>query len=271
MGGGVYTPSKKDQNMFDINNFIFKNNTINLFYKNDYTTKPYSISLNSKIENIKITSGETSIKKQNNDYNNNNFKNSNSHIIGNIGTFINGNLECYCEFNNARIYNNNTYILNLTVENYYDNIIIDFPYVEVDVSYCNEFQIAYYDHNDILHCDNALCNSKCSNYTCIPDINNINNNPYKNKCQCDNGFKGEFCEYKIKADFRNEYKFKFKKDNLDKSEEDVVIYQMNIKKTINNVNNPIDKSNSNLKLKNDFSSLSFDLNMNSHNKVKIKN
>jgi len=60
MGGGVYTPNLKDQNMFDITKFLIENNKVNT-HINDYSTKPYSISLNSSIENNKyeIISGDS--------------------------------------------------------------------------------------------------------------------------------------------------------------------------------------------------------------------
>ncbi|OUM63860.1 hypothetical protein PIROE2DRAFT_9529 [Piromyces sp. E2] len=128
MGGGVYTPSRKDQNMFDINNFIFEKNTVNLLQINNYTTKPYYISLDSLDENGKynITSGESislkfslldeynqtirditkyysllTLKLSLQDINKNDMrndknknlptKNTNFQLTENIGTFVNGN------------------------------------------------------------------------------------------------------------------------------------------------------------------------------------
>ena len=75
--------------------------------------------------------------------------------------------------------------------------------IDIKVSYCNKYQIAYIDNNQILHCENALCNSYCSlNGQCIANENNVNNNPNKNDCECNPGYKGKFCENKNIVDYR---------------------------------------------------------------------
>jgi len=58
-GGGIYSSNIVNKNLFDINQFEFINNTVNSF-KNEYSSLPYYIVLNTKMENnsIKISSGD---------------------------------------------------------------------------------------------------------------------------------------------------------------------------------------------------------------------
>ncbi|ORX51108.1 hypothetical protein BCR36DRAFT_288750, partial [Piromyces finnis] len=229
MGGGIYTPNSKDQNMFnvmDIKNWKFENNTVNSFI-NDFTTKPYYISLNTTLKNnrITITSGNFfSLKfllldEYNNIINditkyyssltlklslsspdNKNGDNVNFYLTKNIGTFING----VCELNNVKVIANaSLYILKISIENYYEEIKFDFPDIEVMVNYCSKHQIAIYDNNNILRCENALCKPECNkeNGICYPSEDNLKNDPYKNNCQCNAGYQGKVCDDKIVVDF----------------------------------------------------------------------
>jgi len=53
MGGGIYTPNMKNQTISNIKNFIFNYNTVES-QKNDISSKPYYILLDTKITNNKI-------------------------------------------------------------------------------------------------------------------------------------------------------------------------------------------------------------------------
>jgi len=91
----------------------------------------------------------------------------------------------------------------LSIENYHDKINLNLPDIQIKVLYCNKYQIAIVDHNQILHCENALCDPKCNlNGQCIAGKNNVNNDPSKNDCECKPGYKGNFCESKNIEDYR---------------------------------------------------------------------
>jgi len=128
MGGGIFSPNSINKNMFNLNQWTFVNNTVNA-YENNYSTHPAYINLETKIDNntIDITTGNyfplyfTLCDEYNNavddktkyyssltiklsliekydeeeDMIDDDIEDPNElyyYVVGNIGTFINGNI-----------------------------------------------------------------------------------------------------------------------------------------------------------------------------------
>ncbi|OUM60857.1 hypothetical protein PIROE2DRAFT_13300 [Piromyces sp. E2] len=138
----------------------------------------------------------------------NNYINSNKEkykLYGNVGTFIMGK----CEMNNFRIYANpNIYYMNVIIENFENNHIeLRFNNIEIKVNGCDSNQIKMYDKNGILYCESPKCKSNCpilTSASCeapaknFEKINDIN----LNKCVCNPGWLGSYCDIKNYVDLR---------------------------------------------------------------------
>jgi len=154
LGGGIFSPNSISENLFNIEDCTFLNNTVNS-YINNYTSKPAYILMKPEFSDnlIQIISGaylnlnftlydefdnlieditkyyssmtlkvvleeQKNVNKSNikNDLNNLNYQ-----LVGNVGSFIQGR----CELNNLRIFANpNKYNIKFKIENYNDNIYI---------------------------------------------------------------------------------------------------------------------------------------------------
>ncbi|ORX57678.1 hypothetical protein BCR36DRAFT_459391 [Piromyces finnis] len=228
MGGGLYSPKSANKNLFNLNDFVIENNTVNSFIDN-YTTKPSYIKLENEFSNnfVNITTGsylhllfklydeyDNIIEDPTKNYSsmilkiilkekyNNTSEGTPYSLSENIGTFIYGK----CEFNNFRIFSKpNTYTMKLMIENYNDDIMFKNSELEIKVNSCNENQIKMYNKKGILYCETPKCKPECPvgiTASCIPDSNNENiNNPNKNICSCYSGWEGQYCQNKKFIDF----------------------------------------------------------------------
>ncbi|ORX56025.1 hypothetical protein BCR36DRAFT_346553, partial [Piromyces finnis] len=227
MGGGIYIENSVNKNLMNLNDSIIENNTVNS-YINNFTSKPSYILLNTTLnDNISIITGDyfplnftlfdefdnlieditkyyssmtlkvSMIEKENNMKN---LDKISFKMMGNIGSFIKGR----CELTNLRIFANpNTYILKFSIENYNNDININVNNVEIEVKGCNKDQIKMHNKN-ILYCENPICKSTCptnSTATCKPYYEESINDRNLNRCECLQGWGGEYCENRVFLDF----------------------------------------------------------------------
>jgi len=110
-----------------------------------------------------------------------------------------------CELNKLRIYANpNSYILKFDLNNFDDDINMNFNEIEIVVESCNKDQIKMYDKNKIVHCENPVCYSTCpegERASCIAKYKEHINDMFLNICQCLPVYTGNLCEYRVFADF----------------------------------------------------------------------
>ncbi|ORX57898.1 hypothetical protein BCR36DRAFT_402256 [Piromyces finnis] len=239
MGGGLYSPNLIQKNLFGLENNYIRDNLVNL-HPNDYSSKPSYITLNTTLEkDIEIASGghlsllftlfdefDNIVYDISNYYQSISIKiklientlpsmgkmmekgikidkYSHHYLLSNICSFNNGQ----CILNNMRIYSNpKNYIMQFTVDNYYDNIQFKRNDIPLRITGCNDNQIQMYDRNNILHCIDPLCDDSCPVSTtaiCVPSIDNKYNYSYLNHCQCLLGYEGPHCENKKFIDFNN--------------------------------------------------------------------
>lgn len=110
-----------------------------------------------------------------------------------------------CELKHLRIFANpGEYKLKFLVENYNNDIKINFYDIKVEVNGCSDNQIEMHDKN-ILYCENPICKASCpidTTATCVryyeKDINDIN----LNRCECIAGWNGNYCDSRVFMDFR---------------------------------------------------------------------
>jgi len=102
--------------------------------------------------------------------------------------------------------------LKIAIENYNDDIKLNFDQIEIQVNSCNSNQIKMYNTDLILYCENPSCKSSCpvgKSAYCKPyyesNINDIN----QNICLCFSGYYGTNCQNKILIDYRYAFKFFF--------------------------------------------------------------
>ncbi|OUM63626.1 hypothetical protein PIROE2DRAFT_9772 [Piromyces sp. E2] len=115
-----------------------------------------------------------------------------------------------CEFNNLRLFlNPDKYQLIFKVESSLsEKILFDKNSIQFIVKSCDDGQYNVYDQNNILVCENPICNDSCpvnSTAKCIISDGNIySKNIIKhNICKCNEGWAGELCDIKIFVDFSN--------------------------------------------------------------------
>jgi len=112
-----------------------------------------------------------------------------------------------CKLNKLQIYANNdihnNFVLNITIENYHEDVSFNFDKIKIYVSNCKNNQIKMYK-NHISYCENAQCLNSCSNNTlmCKPYYKERINDVNLNECICNKGWDGKFCDIKQFIDFK---------------------------------------------------------------------
>ncbi|KAL6599709.1 hypothetical protein U3516DRAFT_643530 [Neocallimastix sp. 'constans'] len=213
-GGAIFVPNEYNKKSLDISKCNFVNN-IGETHGNDFTTEVSYIKLSNTDINTIIKSGDyiplkfslydeygkfifdkfniysgisLSINIQNNDT-------PKYEIRENKCTFFMG----ICDFSQFRLFAHpSNYTLNIECENHYNNAIFQIDSIDVKVNTCNRNQIQY-QKNDILYCENPICNNKCNlkSGECIPINHYTTENTIEtNICQCFDGYEGIFCEIK---------------------------------------------------------------------------
>ncbi|ORX84871.1 hypothetical protein BCR32DRAFT_291039 [Anaeromyces robustus] len=136
-------------------------------------------------------------------------KKINTKLLGNVSSLMGGHFK----FNDFKIIGNaNTYILNLSINDYNEDVIFKIPEIEITINQgCSENYIKFYDKNDFLSCEIPKCFSSCPvdiTAECIANTTIINkNDPHLNKCQCLPGWTGSLCNEKVFINFSGVKKF----------------------------------------------------------------
>ncbi|ORX49040.1 hypothetical protein BCR36DRAFT_413035 [Piromyces finnis] len=238
IGGGIFISNSSKMRLLDMNKWNINNNTVNARI-NNYFTRPAYIKLNSSIykNEIKITTGDhlplnfilydeydqpiedeteyystiliklSLIPITNNDKELIDDVHNKYNLIGNVGTYVNGEIN----FDNLKIYaHNGTYQLNLLIKNYNYDIKFD-EIIYINVSECSKDQITLYNNYDMPYCETPKCSLEClnkENTMCIPpEIKSFVNDIKLNKCVCKEGWSGTKCDEKVFINYSNFKKF----------------------------------------------------------------
>ena len=89
------------------------------------------------------------------------------------------------------------------IENY-DDLDLRFNNILINVTDCQDNQIKRYDRNNILYCEEPICNTECpvsTTATCYPG-DKYNNDINKNICTCMAGWNGPYCKNEVLIDYR---------------------------------------------------------------------
>ncbi|OUM59039.1 hypothetical protein PIROE2DRAFT_15554 [Piromyces sp. E2] len=227
-GGGLFSPSKNQKTLISNEDLKFESNTANS-YGNEIATHPslvvVSYNDNKKYYNntISVSSGsdlsfsfymyDSQNIKINDKINYFNFISIKAYIqnydkfmhymiSGNTCSFING----VCKMPNLKILGiQGIYDMFFDIENSNDHTI-DIEKIKLNITLCNPDEIMVYSKNNLLLCEKPICFNSCSieSRASCKKGNKINiNSPLYNKCECNKGFIGDYCEKNEMVDFSN--------------------------------------------------------------------